>query len=62
MADPEVRDAHDQLDRDAAIIDDQPVGARDEQPAEDGARRAELSLELARADSSDHETMGAANR
>jgi single-strand DNA-binding protein len=62
MADPEVRDAHDQLDRDAAMVDAEPLGAGDEPPTEACTDTADTSVELASDDTGGYETLDAASR
>ncbi len=62
MADPEVQDAQDQLDRDAAIVDDDFLGAADEPPAEGFTHAAGGNVELASADTDAYETVGAGSR
>jgi len=58
MADPEVQDAHDQLDRDAAIVDDEFLGDGDEPAMEGFAGAVGGSIELASADTDAYETVG----
>jgi len=61
MADPEVQDAADQLERDAQLVDDALLGA--EPPfAEDFSDPAGRGLDLASADTDEYETVGAASR
>ena len=62
MADPEVRDAHDQLDRDAAMVNDEPLGAGDAPPTEGCTDSAVGSVELESADTDVYEKLGAASR
>ena len=62
MADPEVQDAADQLDRDAAMLDDELLGASDEALTGGFAETAGGSIELESADSDEYETVGAGSR
>jgi single-strand DNA-binding protein len=62
MADPEVRDAHDQLDRDAAIVSDQSSGVGDEPTMGSGTEAAACNLESAPADTDVFQTLDAASR
>ena len=65
MADPEVQDANDQLDRDAAPVDDELSElARDlDEPTVEGFALADDGrIELASADTDEYETVGAGNR
>jgi single-strand DNA-binding protein len=62
MADPEVRDAHDQLDRDSAMVDDLPLGTGERPPVESGTDTAVGVVELASADTEVYERLGAASR
>jgi single-strand DNA-binding protein len=59
MADPEVQDANDQLDRDAAMADDESLGAGDEPAVEGFAHAAGLGIDPAAADTDVYETVGA---
>ena len=61
MADPEVQDANDQLDRDAAMVDDEFLGAGDESASEGFADPAGAGIELASADTDAYETVGASS-
>lgn len=61
MADPEVQDANEQLDRDAAMADDEFLRAGDE-PSTDGLPEgAPAGIELASADTDVYETVGVAS-
>ena len=61
MADPEVQDANEQLDRDAAMADDEFLRAGDE-PSTDGFPEvAPAGIEVASADTDVYETVGAAS-
>jgi len=62
MADPEVQDAADQLDRDAAMVDDELLTAGDNSPTEGFADAAGGSLELASADTDAYEGVGTGSR
>jgi len=68
MADPEVQDAADQLDRDAAMVDAELLGAGEEAlgcpnlTAEGFADTAGGSVELESADTDAYETVGAGSR
>jgi len=59
MADPEVQDANEQLDRDAEMVDEEFLGAGDEPATEGFADAAGASIELASADTDAYETVGA---
>jgi single-strand DNA-binding protein len=59
MADAEVQDANEQLDRDAAMADDEFLGAGDEPAVEGFAHAAGLGIDLAAADTDVYETVGA---
>ena len=59
MADPEVQDANDQLDRDAAMVDDELLMPGDEPPTEGCTDRADGSVELASSDNDMYGTVGA---
>jgi single-strand DNA-binding protein len=59
MADPEVQDAADQLDRDAALLDDEFSVAGDESLTQGFTGKAGGSIELAAADTDAYETVGA---
>jgi single-strand DNA-binding protein len=59
MADPEVQEAADQLDRDAVMLDDEFSVAGDESPAQGFTGKAGGSIELAAADTDAYETVGA---
>jgi len=61
MADPEVQDANDQLDRDAAMVDDEFLEAGDEPATEGFADAAGGSIDLASADTDVYETVGASS-
>ncbi len=60
MADPEVQDANEQLDRDAEIGDDEFLGAGDEPAADGFTGPAGAGIDLAAADTDAYETVGAA--
>jgi hypothetical protein len=62
MADPEVQDAADQLERDAAMVDDELHGASVEALSADFAGIAGGSIELASADTDAYETVGGDSR
>ena len=62
MADPEVQDAADQLDRDAAMIDDDLLEAGDSSLTGGLAGGSDASLGLASADSDAYEMVGALSR
>jgi single-strand DNA-binding protein len=65
MADPEVQDANDQVDRDAATVDGEftdLVGDGDEPTTEDFTDPARGSIDLASADTDVYETVGAVGR
>jgi single-strand DNA-binding protein len=65
MADPEVQDANDQVDRDAATVDGEftdLVGDGDEPTTEDFTDPARGSIDLASADTDAYETVGAVGR
>jgi len=62
MADPEVQDAADQLDRDAAMVDDELLTAGDNSPTVGFADAAGGSLELASADTDAYEGVGTGSR
>jgi single-strand DNA-binding protein len=63
MADPEVQDAADQLDRDAAMVDGEILESDDEEPSMEGfAESAGGSVELASADTDPYETVGAGSQ
>jgi single-strand DNA-binding protein len=59
MADPEVQDAAEQLDRDAAMVDDEFLGAPGETPTDAMPGMAGGIIELASADTDAYETVGA---
>jgi single-strand DNA-binding protein len=59
MADPEVQEAADQLDRDAAMLDDEFSGAGDESLTQGFTGTAGGSIDLAAADTDAYETVGA---
>ncbi len=59
MADPEVQDANDQLNRDAATVDDEFPEAGDEPATQGFTDAAGGSIELACADTDEYETVGA---
>ena len=59
MADPEVQDANDQLDRDAAMVDDEFLGAGAEPDGEVFPDASGGSIDLASADTDVYETVGA---
>jgi len=62
MADPEVQDAADQLDRDAAMAGAEFLGAGDE-PADEGSADSDSgSIDLSSADTDAYETVGAVSR
>ena len=61
MSDPEVQDANEQLDRDAAMVDDEFLGDGDEPATEVFADGAAAGIELASADTDAYETVGAAS-
>jgi len=61
MADPEVQEANEQLDRDAAMADDEFLGEGDEPATERFADIARAGIELAAADTDVYETVGAAS-
>jgi single-strand DNA-binding protein len=61
MADPEVRDAHDQLERDAAMVEIEPVGADDEPPTEGGIDTAVGGVEWASAGTDVYGRLATAN-
>jgi len=61
MSDPEVQDANEQLDRDAAMVDDEFLGDGDEPATEVFADGAVAGVELASADTDAYETVGAAS-
>ena len=60
MADPEVQDANEQLDRDAATVGDEFLGAGDEPATEGFDDSAGAGIELTDADTDVYETVGAA--
>jgi single-strand DNA-binding protein len=60
MADQEVQDANEQLDRDAELVDDEFLEAGDEPATEGFAHAAGGSIDLASADTDVYETVGAA--
>jgi single-strand DNA-binding protein len=62
MADPEVQDAADQLDRDAAMIDDELLEAGDSSLTASFPDGSGTSLDLASADSDAYQTVGAVSR
>jgi len=63
MADPEVQDAADQLDRDAAMADDDYLKDGDDQPATEGsAHAAGEGIDVSSADTDAYETVGAVSR
>jgi len=62
MADPEVQDAADQLDRDAAMIDDELLEAGDSSLTGGFAGGSGTGLDLGSADSDAYETVGAVSR
>jgi len=62
MADPEVQDAADQLERDAQMVDDALLGAGEPPFPEGFADGAGGSIQLASADTDDYETVGAGSR
>ena len=59
MADPEVQDANDQLNRDAATVDDEFPEAGDEPATQSFTDAAGGSIELDSADTDEYETVGA---
>jgi single-strand DNA-binding protein len=61
MADPEVQDANDQLDREAAMADDGFLRAGDEPSTEGFPDGAGAGIELASADTDAYETVSAAS-
>ena len=61
MADPEVQDSHEQLDRDAAMVDDEFPAPGDEPPSEGFPDAAGTGIELASADTDEYETVGVAS-
>jgi single-strand DNA-binding protein len=65
MSDPEVQDAADQLDRDAALVDPDLVGhemPEDDEPLVDDFSDAPVSIGLESADTDAYETVGAGSR
>lgn len=62
MADSEVQDAAEQLDRDAAMADEEFLGASDENATECLPDPADGSIDLASADTDSYETVGAGSR
>ena len=61
MADPEVQEANEQLDRDATMADDEYLGADDEPPAGASAGASGATIHLANADTDAYETVAAAS-
>jgi len=61
MADAEVQDANEQLDRDAAMADDEFARAGDESSTEGLPDAAGTGVELASADTDEYETVGIAS-
>jgi len=62
MADPEVQDAADQLDRDAAMADDDYLEEGDDQPATVGSGHGAGGIDVSSADTDAYETVGAGSR
>ncbi len=62
MADPEVQDAADQLDRDAAMVDDEFPGAGDEDSTAGFAEVASVGIDVSSADTDAFETVGVGSR
>ena len=64
MADPEVQDSHDQLDRDAAMVDGEigELAADGGQPPRESLADPDGGIELACADTDEYETVGAGHR
>jgi single-strand DNA-binding protein len=62
MADPEVQDAAEQLDRDAAMADHEVLEGDDEPVADDSPDAAGRGIELEAADTDEYETVGAGSR
>jgi single-strand DNA-binding protein len=62
MADPEVQDAADQLDRDASMADDEYLDADDAPVGEGTADTGSGGIDLASADTDAYETVGAISR
>ncbi len=62
MADPEVQDANDQVDRDAAMVDDEFPATGDEPASDNSGDVAGGSIEPSSADTDVYETVGADSR
>jgi len=62
MADPEVQDASDQLDRDAAMANEELLGSGGEPPSEDFTAAPVGGIDVAAADTDEYEAVGAGSR